>query len=421
MLASPVMLSSAVVAAWCALAGAGPELSRGTDRGVEGPEAVVASEPGRAVEGPEAIVVPAPVGAEPDREVEGPVVAEPGREVEGPVVGPDAKVVGAPARAAREAADEVDDVDEVDRGTNDRWMTQETGERNELPREHVAAIGRLHNYLGLVAGASLSGRRVGAAGGEPEASLRGGVGVGGLMARLAGYAERHPVGAKVVRMTLPELMLTLELGGSAVGRDAGARERGLAPGQGLAAGGRGVANIGAAFASAGRVGVYAKVWVGQRFLARANDELEGAYFIGSAGPGAGLRVASGRVLTLLLGGGLDGALGVQRLNQSRLIAQLAPAVDLAAYLQPRSRLYFGVVARGEITAIGQRYGGQRLHGRATAELAWKLRAGLRAPFAALLLVYEGGQIVAGPGHPQFGAAGERRSGHHLLFAGGLTF
>ncbi len=341
------------------------------------------------------------------------MVEETGRVVEGP----DASVTMPPAHQAAGATA----ADEMAQGTGDLWMARETGDRPELPREHVAAVGRLHDYIGLVAGGSLSSRRVAAGAGEASGSLSGGVGVGGLMARLAGYAERHPVGARVVRMTMPELMLTLELGGSAVRRDAAAREQGLAPGQGVAAGGRGVANIGAGFASPGRVGVYAKVWVGQRFLARANDELEGAYFIGSAGPGAGLRVASARVFTLLLGGGLDGMLGVQRFNRSRLIAQLAPAVDLAAYLQPRPNVYFGVVARGEITAIGQRHGGQRLHGRATAELAWKLRAGLRPHFAALLLVYEGGQIEAGPGHPQFAATGERRSGHHLLFAGGLTF
>ena len=62
--------------------------------------------------------------------------------------------------------------------------------------------------------------------------------------------------------------------------------------------------------------------VGQRFTARSNTDLEGAYFVASAGPSFGLRVAAARRLTLLLGGGIDGVLGVQRLNTSRLIAQL---------------------------------------------------------------------------------------------------
>ena len=114
--------------------------------------------------------------------------------------------------------------------------------------------------------------------------------------------------------------LTLELGGSVARQDAGARAQGVTAGSGFVGGARGVANIGAGFASAGRFGVYAKLWVGQRFLARSHDTIEGAYFVGSAGPGAGLRVAAPRQWTLLLGGALDGVLGVQRVNASRLVA-----------------------------------------------------------------------------------------------------
>lgn len=177
----------------------------------------------------------------------------------------------------------------------------------------------------------------------------------------------------------------------------GAGERGWA-GPGLAAGGRGVANIWAAFASAGRVGVYAKVWVGQRFLARANDEVEGAYFIGSAGPGRACGVASGAGVGRRSARTSTGALGFQPAQPSRAHRPARAGADLCGAPCSRDRGWTSGVgsAWGEITAIGQRYGGQRLHGRATAELAWKLRAGLRAPFAALLLVYEGGQIVAGP-------------------------
>jgi hypothetical protein len=289
------------------------------------------------------------------------------------------------------------------------------------PEFRVAAIGRLHNWLGLVAAGSWERRVVGAGAEGPEAELTGGVASGGVMARLAGYAERKPAASRVIRMTLPELMLTLELGGGVVRQDAGARERGVTAGAGVVGGARGVANIGAAFASPGRVGVYAKIWVGQRFLARGNDAIEGAYFIGSAGPGFGLRVAAQRRWTLLVGGALDGQLGVARVNASRLVAQLAPAVELATYVQPRQRVYFGIVGRGELTALGLRYGGRRLHGRMTAELIWKLRSGIRPRFAGLLLVYEGGRVEAAAGHPQFAAGGERRGGHHVLLAGGVTF
>jgi len=287
--------------------------------------------------------------------------------------------------------------------------------------ERVVAIGRLHNYVGLMAGASAQRRVVGAGAAGPEAAVTGGVVSGGVMARLAGYADRHPGGSKVIRMTLPELMLTLELGGSVARQDAGARAQGVTAGAGFVGGARGVANIGAAFASPGRFGVYAKLWVGQRFLARSHDTIEGAYFVGSAGPGAGLRVAAPRQWTLLIGGALDGVLGVQRVNASRLVAQLAPAVELAAYVLARPNVYFGLVGRGEVTAVGQRYGGRRLHGRLAVELVWKLRPGIRPRFAGLLLVYEAGRVEAAAGHPQFAASGERRGGHHVLLAGGVTF
>lgn len=287
------------------------------------------------------------------------------------------------------------------------------------PRAHP--IGRLHNYLGLVAGLGLTRRQYGepaGAAGRQAATT----GLGGVQARLSGYDQRHPPGAKVVRMTFPELMLVLELGGTAARSDAVAASQGLAPGRsGVAAGGSGVANIGVGYASARRVGVYAKIFVGQRFSARSNTDVEGAYFIASAGPSAGLRVAAARGLTLLLGGGIDGVLGVQRLHRSRLIAQLAPIVDLGFYTQPREDVYFGLVARGEMSVLGERYGGRRLHGRAAAEVVWKLYHAGRARFAALLLAYDGNRVDASPGHPQFAAVGERRSGHQLLLSGGVTF
>ena len=284
----------------------------------------------------------------------------------------------------------------------------------DLPARRRLAIGRLHNHVGLAAGVGLARREVG------DATLAASTAVGGLQLRLAGLAERHVAGARVVRITLPELMLVLELGGTVARRDEAAGAQGLAARGGFAGGGAGVANIGAGWASPGRVGVYGRVMVGQRFLARSAD-LDGAYFFGSLGPGAGLRVAAARRMTLLLGGGVDGVLGVQRLARSRLVAQLAPVAEFAVYAQPRPDVYFGLVTRGDVTALGRRYGGQRLHGRATAEVVWQLAYGGPFRCAAVLLIYEGSRVVAGPGHPQYDPQGERRSSHQLLLAGGVTF
>jgi hypothetical protein len=297
-----------------------------------------------------------------------------------------------------------------------RDMSQETA---DSPR--VASIGRLHNYLGLVAGLGLSSRRYGGPAGE-LGRLAAATGLGGVQARLAGYADRHPVGARVVRMTMPELMLVLEIGGTSARRDEVAAREGHGPGRsGVAAGASGLANIGVGFASPGKVGVYAKVFVGQRFSARSNTDLEGAYFIASAGPSFGLRVAIARRFTMLLGGGVDGVLGVQRLNRSRLVAQLAPIVDLGIYALARPRVYLGLVARGDVGVLGERYGGRRLHGRAAAEVVWKLEGAGPARFAALLLAYDGSRVDGAAGHPQFAAVAERRVGHQLMLSGGVTF
>jgi len=303
----------------------------------------------------------------------------------------------------------------------DRPVANDMAEETEAPPDRTPPVGRLHNYLGLVAGVGVASRQYGPRG-DDLGRLTATTGLGGVQARLSGYADRHPLNARVVRMTMPELMLVLDLGGTVARRDETAVREGQAPGRsGVAAGGSGLANIGVGFASPGRVGIYGKIFVGQRFSAHSNTDLEGAYFIASAGPSAGLRVAAQRRLTLLLGGGIDGVLGVQRLNRSRLIAQLAPIVDLGVYVQPRHDVYFGVVARGDIGVLGARHGGQRMHGRAAAEVVWKLVNAGRARFAGVLIAWEGQRVDAGAGHPQFAAGGERRAGQQWVLSGGVTF
>lgn len=160
--------------------------------------------------------------------------------------------------------------------------------------------------------------------------------------------------------------------------------------------------------------------LGQRFSAHTNTVYEGAYYLASLGPGAGLRVAWHRVFTLLVGAGLDGVLGVQRLSEAALVAQLAPVGELGVHLQPRPDVYLGVLARGDGTAVGQRYGAQRLHGRATAEVVWRPARG-PFRFIGVVLTYEGTRVDAAPGHPQFDPRGERRSGQQISLACGVTF
>jgi hypothetical protein len=286
-----------------------------------------------------------------------------------------------------------------------------------------APIGRLSSWFGGSVGTGLSARVLDEPGTlRPDGGqLAAATVVGGVHGRLAGYAERRAQRSRALVMMTPELDLQLELGATTAWRDDIAVQAGLRARSGVAAGISGVTTIGVAWVSPGRVGVFAGIDVGQRFLARTNSDLDGPYYLASLGPTAGLRVALPRRLTVLIGGGLDGNLGVQRFdNRTRLVAQLAPVVDLELFAQPRRDLYFGFVARGDLTALGGAFGGRRLHGRTTAEFGWELRRE-RLSYAAILLTYDGTRIDGEPGHPQLAAIGERRVGHQLVLAGGISF
>lgn len=285
------------------------------------------------------------------------------------------------------------------------------------------AIGRLSSWFGGSVGTGLSARVLGEPGSHsPDGGqLAAATVVGGVHGRLAGYAERKAHRSRAELMLTPELDLQLELGGTTAWRDDIAVQEDLRARSGVAAGISGVQSLGIAWASPGRVGVFAGIDAGQRFLARSNSDLDGPYYLASVGPTFGLRVALHRQLTVLIGGGLDGNVGAQRFDsRTRLVAQLAPVVDLELFAQPRRDLYFGFVARGDLTALGAQFGGRRLHGRATAEFGWELPLE-RPSYAAILLTYDGTRIDGEPGHRQLATIGERRVGHQLVLGGGISF
>jgi hypothetical protein len=286
-----------------------------------------------------------------------------------------------------------------------------------------APIGRLSSWFGGTVGTGLSARVLGEPGSRrPDGGqLAAATVVGAVHGRLAGYAQRKARRSRAQLMMTPELDLQLELGGTTAWRDEIAVQEGLRARSGVAAGISGVTTIGIAWASRGRVGVFGGLDVGQRFLARTNSDLDGPYYLAALGPTFGLRVSLARTLTVLIGGGVDASAGAQRFNtRTRLIAQLAPVLDLELFAQPRRDLYFGFVARGDLTVLGAAFGGRRLHGRATAELGWELTR-KRLSYAAMLLTYDGTRIDGEPGHRQLAAIGERRVGHQLVLGGGISF
>jgi hypothetical protein len=292
---------------------------------------------------------------------------------------------------------------------------------------HRPGVGRLSSWFGPGVATGLTARQYG----DPEIGptdgrLAAATVLAALQGRVAGYAERRAGRSRAKLMLTPELMVVGEIGGTVAWRDAIAEQRALAGRRGFAIGISGVTSLGVAWATSGRVGVYGRVSVGQRFSARTNANLEGPYLIAAVGPSFGLRVAVHRVFTLLAGGGVDGQAGVQRFDdRGRLIAQLAPIAEFAIYAQPKDDVYFGFVARGDLTVLGRRHGGQRMHGRGSVEFGWRLPRRSEAKklprYAAMLLVYDGTRIDAAPDHPQFDPVGERRVSHQLLLAAGISF
>ena len=273
---------------------------------------------------------------------------------------------------------------------------------------HPHRIGRLPGYIGLGAGVGLTSRTIGAADHRTAVTPYGAV-----HGRIAGYTQRKARrDRKAIVMVLPELQLDLELGGTAAASPAA---------HGVMVGASGVFDIGIGFASPGSVGVYTYLRAAQRFQARLHTDLEGAHYLATPGATVGLRFNHTHKLTVLAGGGVDGVIGAQHLLVRRsLVAQLAPVATLAIYSEPTDDLYIGLVGRLDVTALGHVYGGARTHGRATAEVMWRVRRIPRIHLATLFLGYEGTRISAAPGHPQFDPLGELRTSHQLLLALGVT-
>jgi hypothetical protein len=295
-------------------------------------------------------------------------------------------------------------------------LESEQGNRPRRP------FGRMPNWFGPALATGLVARQYGEPGTPSDGQVAAATMLSALQGRLAGYAEHRARRTRAITMLLPELMVAIEFGGTTSWRDSIAEQRGLAGREGVSFGTSGIANIDVAWATPGIAGIYARVGIAQRFSARTNANLEGPYWIAALGPSTGLHVAVHRELTLLLGGGVEGNVGVQRFDdRGRLIAQLAPIAELGIYAQPRSDVYFGFVANGDLSVLGQRYGGQRMHGRGTIEVAWELPKHHGFGTAGMLLLYEGTRIDAEPGHPQFAASGERRVSHQLMLSGGFSF
>jgi hypothetical protein len=250
--------------------------------------------------------------------------------------------------------------------------------------------------------------------------------------RVVGYAERQGKRGRPLFFVLPDIALSFHLGGSRSGSDAVAAENNHnVYRSGPYIGQFGHANIAGGVASSGRIGGYGKGSIGARYLVGGGPE--GAYAMVPVGIGGGLRLGLRPGLTVLIGPKVDAVLGGHGIGGSTVlepatmdkdavlrgwsgVAQLAPGGDLVVQARSKRNVYFGLLATADVTALGRLYGGQRIFGRTTIDVAIPMTPGLRL---TLFATYTGWRATAAPNTVPFAAEGQTWSTHTFLLGVGV--
>lgn len=260
-------------------------------------------------------------------------------------------------------------------------------------------------------------------------------GTANMWLRAVGYAERRARRGRPLFFILPDLALSFHLGNTRAGADAVARENGHEVHRsGVYIGNFGHLNFTGGIASAGRVGAYFKGSVGGRYLFGGAGP-EGAYMIFPFGLGGGLRVGRSPDFTLLVGAKIEALLGVHGIGASTLLpgadpeandppnvgwsryTQLAPGGDVVLQARTGRNLYVSWLGTADVTVAGRDYGGQRIFGRSTLDVAIPMTPGLRLN---LFGMYSGWRASAAPDAVQpFAAEGQTWSNHTFLLGVGV--
>lgn len=259
--------------------------------------------------------------------------------------------------------------------------------------------------VGVGFGALLRSRRLGDPGAPVGERSGDRAGVGELRLRYLGLGEALARSGRFLWFVAPDVRLQFVFGG----------RRSLAGGapDGLV-GGLGQAGITGGLASNGRVGAYTKGSLTATFVAAwGRDD---AFVVAPLGVGAGLRVAPRRAMTLLLGPRVDAVLGVQDIAGPRRISQIAAGGDLSVHALAGYRAYLGVVGSFDATIAGERFGGRRLAGQGTVDLAFPLKRRLRL---TLFLMYRGQRVTAPPGSQHLPMSGVTLLSHIMLGGVGI--
>jgi hypothetical protein len=291
--------------------------------------------------------------------------------------------------------------------------------------------GRATVGVGFGAGARLDYVKFGDPAGDPASHgyLVESTGFGAMWLRAVGYAERRARKGRPLFFILPDIMLSVHLGGSR----SGANDAALANDHRTSRGGAYIGQLGhASFtggaATTGRVGVYAKGTAGARYLVGGGPQ--GAYGLFPMGVGFGLRIGPRPDLTVLLGPKIDAVLGWQGIGKTtvdpdtdRLVhagwtpmLQLAPGLDLVVQARTKRNAYISLLGTADITAVGRDRGGQRLWGRTTVDVAIPMTPGLRLDIFGM---YTGWRMTAAPNSTQFTAEGQTWNNHTFLVGVGV--
>ncbi len=260
--------------------------------------------------------------------------------------------------------------------------------------------------VGIGIGALLRSRRFG----DPETSTgarsgdRGGVGE--LRLRFIGFLEAPARSQRFLWFIAPDLRVHFVFGGTA--SIEGGPPRGLV-------GGLGQAGISGGLASKGRVGAYAKGSLMTSFLAAGTRD--DAYVVAPLGLGGGLRIAPRSDATLLLGPRVDAVLGVQDIAGPRRISQIAAGADLAVHAIIGYRAYLAFTGSFDASVLGQSFGGRRLNGQGTLDLAFPFKH--RKLRLTMFMSYRSQHVTAPPGSQRLPASGMALASHVILAGFGV--
>lgn len=270
------------------------------------------------------------------------------------------------------------------------------------------------NYVGLGGGGRFGRREIATDSGTASEATT--TGLASVQGRLGGFTSGTPWVGGGRRILTPEVLVSLEFGGTRRSAEGGAVAR---PG-GVTIGAHGVLRLGLGRSMARPVSPYVKGQLEDRFAAYVHDTAEGNFMLVSLRGSAGIIGRSKQQgLVIMAGPALDGVAGGQAIGRRKSVVQLMAGGEVAIYTHPTARLSLAWIGDARATIAGERYGGRRVEGRATFDLMLGLPLTTARPrYLSLFATYWGSDVRASAGKAPV-LADERRRGHAVLAGVGV--